>query len=200
MEYEIMSFLNSVKRNKAKTERVIIYGESGLGKTTFATSAPNPIVIQTEDGLGEIDVPCFPLAESYIDVMKALDSLANEDHDFKTVVIDSLDWLETLIWKQVCTDNKVSSIEKIGYGRGYNEALVFWSYFFDELNKCRDKGMLVIMTAHSQVNKVEDPEISLAALSPPVTHLGMCLPVSVSVPLIFPNVTAVFFRGLRRLS
>ena len=153
-----MSFLNCVRRNTPKTERVIVYGESGLGKTTFATSAPNPIVIQTEDGLGEIDVPCFPLAESYLDVMKALDSLANENHDFKTVVIDSLDWLETLIWKQVCTDNKVSSIEKIGYGRGYNEALVFWSYFFDELNKCRDKGMLVIMTAHSQVNKVEDPE------------------------------------------
>ena len=51
----IMSFLNSVKRNKAKTERVIVYGESGLGKTTFATSAPSPIVIQNEDGLGEID-------------------------------------------------------------------------------------------------------------------------------------------------
>ena len=119
-----MSFLNSVKRNKAKTERVIIYGESGLGKTTFATSAPNPIVIQTEDGLGEIDVPCLPLAESYIDVMKALDSLANEDHDFKTVIIDSLDWLETLIWKQVCTDNKVSSIEKIGYGREIGRAHV----------------------------------------------------------------------------
>ena len=39
------------------------------------------------------------LAESYLDVMKALDSLANENHDFKTVVIDGLDWLETLIWK-----------------------------------------------------------------------------------------------------
>ncbi len=108
-----MSFLSSITRNTPKTERVIIYGESGLGKTTFATSAPNPIVIQTEDGLGEIDVPCFPLAESYIDVMKALDALVNESHDFKTVVIDSLDWLETLIWKQVCSDNKASLIEKI---------------------------------------------------------------------------------------
>ena len=36
--------------------------------------------------------------------------------------------------------------------------LLFLVVFFDELNKCRDKGMLVIMTAHSQVNKVEDPE------------------------------------------
>ena len=74
------------------------------------------------------------------------------------MVIDSLDWLETLIWKQVCTDNKVSKHRKIGYGRGYNEALVFWSYGLTEINKCRDKGMFVIMTAHSQVNKVEDPE------------------------------------------
>ena len=71
----------------------------------------------------------LPLAESYIDVMKALDALVNESHDYKTVVIDSLDWLETLIWKQVCSDNKVPSIEKIGYGRGYNEALVFGRIF-----------------------------------------------------------------------
>ena len=69
------------------------------------------------------------------------------------MVIDSLDWLETLIWKQVCTDNKVSSIEKIGYGRGYNEALVILVVLFDELNKCRDKGMLIIMTAIAKSTK-----------------------------------------------
>ena len=153
-----MNYLNRIKQNTPKPPRIIIYGESGLGKTTWAVSANSPIVIQTEDGLGELNAPCFPLAESYIEVMSELSELANEQHDFKTVVIDSLDWLEPLIWQQVCKDNNKQSIEQIGYGRGYNEALVYWSYFFEELNKCRDKGMTVIMTAHSQITRIEDPE------------------------------------------
>ncbi len=153
-----MTFLNRITKNAPKPPRIIIYGESGLGKTTWATQSPNPIVIQTEDGLGELSVDCFPLAESYIDVMTALSELSSESHNYKTVVIDSLDWLEPLIWQQVCKDNGKQSIEQIGYGKGYNEALVYWSYFFDELNKCRDLGMTIIMTAHSQITRIEDPE------------------------------------------
>lgn len=152
------SLLNKIKQNTPKPPRIIIYGESGLGKTTWAVNAQNPIVIQTEDGLGELEVPCFALATSYYDVMSNLADLSSEPHDFKTVVIDSLDWLEPLIWQQVCKDNGKDSIEAIGYGRGYNESLVYWSYFFDELNKCRDIGMTIIMTAHSQITRIEDPE------------------------------------------
>ena len=45
--------------------RVLTYGVAGVGKTLFATSAPRPAVIQTEDGLGTISAATSgPASES----------------------------------------------------------------------------------------------------------------------------------------
>ncbi len=150
--------LASLAKNVIKPPRIIIHGDPGVGKTTFAVCADSPVIIQTEDGLGSLDATAFPLATSFSDVMEAITSLYSEDHKFKTLVIDSLDWLEPLIWKQVCVINKIESIEKLSFGKGYVEALSVWRVFFDGITALRDvKNMTVIMTAHSEVKRVEDP-------------------------------------------
>ncbi|MCA9090577.1 MAG: AAA family ATPase, partial [Planctomycetaceae bacterium] len=69
--------------------------------STFGAMAPQPVFIQTEDGLGNLDAARFPLAELFDDVMAAVLALYSEAHDFRTVVVDSADWLEQLIWKEV---------------------------------------------------------------------------------------------------
>jgi hypothetical protein len=69
-----------------------------------------------EDGLASVDVKAFPLARSYDDVMSGIGALYQETHNFKTVVIDSLDWLEPLISARLCRDNRWKSIEDPGYG------------------------------------------------------------------------------------
>jgi hypothetical protein len=150
--------LASLSKHTQKPPRIVIHGEPGVGKTTFATCAPSPVVIQTEDGLGNLDATAFPLATSFDDVMQALVSLYQEDHQFRTLVVDSLDWLEPLVWARVCADNKIDSIEKLGYGKGYVEALAYWRQFFDGITALRDqKGMTIVMTAHSEIKRVEDP-------------------------------------------
>ena len=150
--------LASLSKHKQKSPRIVIHGEPGVGKTTFAASAPSPVVIQTEDGLGNLEATAFPLATSFDDVMQAIVSLYQEDHEFRTLVVDSLDWLEPLIWAKVCADNKIESIEKLGYGRGYVEALAYWRQFFDGITALRDhKDMTIVMTAHSEIKRVEDP-------------------------------------------
>ena len=106
--------------------RVLAYGVAGVGKTTFATGAPGVVVVPTEDGLGAIKAPHFPLAKSFDAVMEALAALYSEAHDFKTVVVDSVDWLEPLVWQRACKDNNWSSIEEPGYGKGYVAALGLW--------------------------------------------------------------------------
>jgi hypothetical protein len=77
-----------------KPPRVLCYGVEGIGKSTIGSQAPKPIFIQTEDGLDEIDCDRFPLATSLDQVTTALADLEREQHDYETVVIDSLDWLE----------------------------------------------------------------------------------------------------------
>ena len=150
--------LASLCRNTPKAPRIIIHGDPGVGKTTFAACSPAPVIIQTEDGLGNLDATAFPLATCFQDVMDALASLYTEDHNFQTCVVDSLDWLEPLIWQHVCKMHGKQSIEEFGYGKGYVEALSVWRTFFDGITALRDaKSMTVIMTAHSEQKRVEDP-------------------------------------------
>lgn len=138
--------------------RILIYGVQGIGKTTLAADAPNPIFILTEDGLGILDAPHFPLCESYAEVMDALRVLATEEHDYKTLVLDSLDWMEPLVWKHTCDVNNWSSIEDAGYGKGYIEALTYWSEYLDAINYLRnEKGMTIIQTAHATAKRFNDP-------------------------------------------
>jgi hypothetical protein len=85
--------------------------------------ADRPIFIQTEDGLGNLDVTAFPLARRFEDVMEAIGSLYTEQHQFATVVIDSLDWLEPLVWQHTARQHNQPDIESFGYGKGYLAAL-----------------------------------------------------------------------------
>lgn len=80
-----------------------------------------------------LKVPHFPLATSYADVVEALDALLNEEHAYSTVVIDSVDWLEPLVWAATCRRNGWASIEAPGFGKGYAKALAVWREYLDRL-------------------------------------------------------------------
>ena len=139
--------------------RILVHGVAGVGKSTFAANAESPVVVATEDGLGMLKVASFPLARSFDQVMEALAALYSEPHEFGTVVVDSVDWLEPLIWKRACDDNRWGSIEEPGYGKGYIAALDLWRQYLDGLNALRDeRGMTVIQIAHTDIRRFDSPE------------------------------------------
>ena len=139
--------------------RILIYGPQGIGKSTFVSNSMNPVLIQTEDGLGNLDIPAYPLARTYGEVMTALTELATVDHLYNTVAVDSADWLEPLIWAQVAKEAGKKSVEDIGYGKGYVLALDLWREYLSALNYLRDeKNMTVIQTAHANIKRYDNPE------------------------------------------
>jgi len=142
-----------------ESRRILLYGTAGIGKSTFAADAPAPIFIQTEDGLGSIDCARFPVVDSLDQVLSAITALYEQEHDFRTVVVDSLDWLERLIWAEVCRRRGVDNIEDIGYGKGYAFAQSHWRDVLDGLGALRTaKGMGVVLIAHSKIEKFDNPE------------------------------------------
>lgn len=140
--------------------RVVCYGPGGIGKTTFGTSAPAPILAPTEDGLGTLAVPHFPLLTEWAEVLEALGALYQEEHAYQTLVLDSLDWLEPLIWAQVCRDQAVKNIEAIPYAKGFAFALDYWRRFLDGVNALRaERAMAVVLLAHAEIRRFDSPEV-----------------------------------------
>ena len=106
--------LSSITRGKRlRAPKIVVYGPPKIGKSTFAASAPSAVGILTEEGLDNIDVAAFPVAKTYEDVLAAIGTLANDPHEFNSVFVDSLDWLEPLILGKICRENGVDNIEKI---------------------------------------------------------------------------------------
>jgi hypothetical protein len=152
--------LASLNRVSApKPPRILIHGVHGVGKSTFAAGASDPVFILTEDGLGTLDVPHFPLARTFDEVMQALASLYSEEHGFRTLVVDSVDWLEPLVHARVCKDQGWGSIEDAGYGKGYVAAVDLWRQYLEGLNALRDdKGMAIVQIAHTDIKRFDSPE------------------------------------------
>lgn len=150
--------LDSIKRGKAQSApRIFLYATHGIGKSTFASHAPNPIFIQTEDGLGSIDTASFPLATSSADVMSAIETLYTEKHDFQTVILDSADWCETIFQKEIEAKHDA---KELAFGKGALILAEKWKYTLDGLNALRnDKGMAVIILGHSEIKRFDSPEV-----------------------------------------
>ncbi len=149
--------LKSIRKNESlAAPRVMVYGVEGIGKSTFAAGAPSPIFILTEDGLGSLQVDHFPLATKYEDVLAAIDSLYNDKHQYKTVALDSLDWLENMIWRDVESKHDA---KELAYGKGAVIAAEKWREILDGFNALRnDKGMAVVLIAHTTVKRYDNPE------------------------------------------
>lgn len=139
--------------------RLVIYGPPGLGKTTLAAEFPNAVFLQVEDGTpGDLSLMSFGHLSSYDDVMQALVALYSEANEVKTVVLDSLDRLEPLVWAKCCADNNWKTIEDPGYGKGYTMTDSYWQGIIAGLNALRrERGMNTVMLAHADIGTFNSP-------------------------------------------
>jgi len=153
--------LKGISKGKIKKPVfMIVHGTPGVGKSTFAAEAPSPIFIASEDGTSHLDVSRFDDSSSWIMVNNNIKTLLTEDHKYKTLVIDSIDWIEPMLWKHVCEEQKVSAIEDSfgSYGKWVGGVGQVWLEFINKLKSLRDvRGMNIILIAHTMIKAFNDP-------------------------------------------
>tara|TARA_R110002110_G_scaffold144883_3_gene334257 strand:- start:21345 stop:22118 length:774 start_codon:yes stop_codon:yes gene_type:complete len=142
--------------------RINIQGTDGIGKSTFGAGADTPIFIQAEDGLSFINAPRFPQADTWAEMLEQVKSLVTEEHQYKTVVLDTTDAAAKLGEAYVCEQNGWSSAAdpKAGYGAFYVAEENAWGHLLSGLNVLHtQKGMNVILLSHVASKAYKDPEL-----------------------------------------
>jgi hypothetical protein len=170
--------------------RIVLYGTQGIGKTSLASEMPAPVFLQTEEGTpyGK-EIKAFPPVTTYKDVTDAITTLATGDHPFKTLVIDTIDALEPIIFASVCADNNWRSIEDPGYGKGYVEAETKWRNLLHWLNSLRkSRKMNIVYLGHSEIVTFQPPGLEPYARYQPKLHKR-------SMPVLIDDADIVAFAN-----
>ncbi len=162
-----MKFLAKVTSGpQARPIRVLCYGVPKVGKSTWAAGAPNPIFLDGEEGTLKLPVDRIPI-QSWDELSDALRELVVAEHDYQTVVIDTLDAFERMLTEHLIrADNRnrrgrpISSVEEIGggYGKGWTAVVEEWQRLFPVLDALHRRGMGVIALAHAGDTTFSDPD------------------------------------------
>lgn len=155
--------INSLKPTiNMRPPKIIIYGKSKIGKSTFGSQAPNPIVLDLENGMESIYVAKHK-ANTFMEVMEFMRALYTQKHDFEYLVVDSVDWLERIMGHQLCNQYQAKTLndkncKAFGYGGGERLLLTMWDQFIKGLDFLhQERNMGIILIAHNQIRKFEDP-------------------------------------------
>lgn len=140
-----------------KSQKVVIYGPEGIGKSTFASHFPEALFIDTEGSTANMNVARTPKVSSWTMLKQQIDEI-KRDKLCKTLVIDTIDWAEQMCVEHILSIHQKSGIEDFGYGNGYVYVKEEFGRFLNQLQDVIDSGINVVLTAHAQMRKFEQPD------------------------------------------
>ena len=147
----------------------MIYGPPGVGKTTLGASFPNPVILQSsgekvdaliKNGRLPETLARFPEATSWDQLDSGIKTLTNEDHDYKTLVVDTLNGAEKLLQAHVISTVYDNDMRKFtDYGAGERIASPKMLAFLASLDRLREsRKMSIVLLAHSRIKEQKNPE------------------------------------------
>lgn len=141
-----------------KVKKVVVYGPEGIGKSTFAASFPAPVFIDTEGSTASMDVARLPRPTSWNMLLEEIDYIKSHPGECRTLIIDTIDWAEQLCVEHICSVHNKKGIEDFGYGNGYVYTKEEFGRFLNRLTDVIEAGVNVVLTAHAQLRKFEQPD------------------------------------------
>lgn len=157
------SFLSKiVKGTLDLPPRIVLIGQIKIGKSTYASKAPDPLFIAAEDGLTGLEETPRLQPHTYQEVKDILDEIEGAASlTFKTLVIDTLDWLERMVHEFICKrDKQPTNIDEYlgGFGKGDKAAATEAVSMCAQLDRIRHKHKVgIIILSHAQIKAITLP-------------------------------------------
>ncbi len=150
--------MNITKGKIPGAVKCVLYGVEGIGKSTFASHAPEPLFIDTEGSTKMLDVSRFDRPVSWDMLLGQVSYVIENPNVCKTLVVDTLDWAEKLALRAVLEKFQKKGIEEFGYGKGYVYLNEEFSRLPKLLSEVVERGVNVLLTAHAALRKFEQPD------------------------------------------
>jgi len=144
----------------------VLYGVDGIGKSSLASEWPSPFYLPTVGENPPSDIEMARPDEdvsSLDDFFEVVGFLLNEEHDFQTLIVDSLDGMEPLVNAVTCARigaDSINSNEKgspAAFGQGQVQAEVEWGQFMDACRDLVSAGIAVVLIAHPEIKRFDSP-------------------------------------------
>lgn len=98
---------------------ILIYGQPKIGKSTFCSHADGALFLATEPGLNNLEVFQVPIT-TWSEFLETCFAIAEGNHEFRTVVIDTIDNLFKLCRESVLKKHGLVHEQDASYGKGYD--------------------------------------------------------------------------------
>lgn len=141
-----------------KALKTVIYGPEGIGKSSLAAQFPHPLFIDTEGSTSHMDLRRLPRPDSWAELVAEVEWAMAHTDQMRTLVIDTADWAQILCNEAICARAQKSGIEDFGYGKGYVYAAEEFGRLLNLLEQLTERGVHVVVTAHAQIGKFEQPD------------------------------------------
>ncbi|AIA55432.1 ATP-binding protein [Acidithiobacillus caldus] len=141
--------------------RMMLYGQNGIGKTTFGAGMPKPFILAVEDGIGVMPVTYHRAShEAYSEIVSDLLEVGAyfQRGEFQSLIIDSVDALQSKIIEQVLREHNKKSLNDFSYGKGYDLFKQKFEEFRNLMERFRyELNANVLLIAQTEARTIPDP-------------------------------------------
>lgn len=152
-------YMNIITGKIIEPQKIICYGESGVGKTTLGSQFPRALIVDAERSSTHIDTPRV-FVENWESLLSTMAEAAG--CEFETIVLDTADWAEMKCAEYICAKWKKGGIEEFGYGKGYTYLEEEFRKLLKLADACIAAGKNVVLLAHHALRKIEPPDEGIA--------------------------------------
>lgn len=146
--------------------RIFAFGGEKVGKTSFASAAPDPVFIPLDQGSPHLNIDRLPRPETWDELLEVVSLPERWGRPWKTLVLDPINWAEEMAWARLLhgpdarpSDATRDEIEKHGGGfqKGYDAAVSVWRTLQSALERQWQRGMNIVILAHAKKSNFKDP-------------------------------------------